>query len=165
MYRGAIFTLILVCACMNCFAIEADESITQFNVKCPAQKLGPVIDNSYHECHNRIIRSENNNSCERFLEIFKELMPKYDCARSFDISGAKKYVVPAIWLLGPGQFMDYHTLVHDLVFEKKYSGSEFAKARKDATALFFSEEFKHVLDAGGEVYEDEWKAHEEKNEK
>lgn len=73
---------------------------------------------------------------------------------------SQKYVVPAIWLLGDGQFADYHALIHDLAFNKMYSGREYTKARKEATALFFSKEFKKVLDAGGEEYEDEWNAHE-----
>lgn len=162
MYRRAIFALTLVCAGINCYATEVGESFTQFNVKCPAQKLGPLIDNYYHECHSRMIRNEYN-SCERFVAVFKELMPEYDCARVIDISGVKKYIVPAIWILGPGQFSDFHALVHDLVFKKMYSGREYAKARKEATALFFSEEFRSVLDAGGEVYEDEWSAHEKNN--
>ena len=162
MYRRAIIALTLVCAGMNCYAKKVDESITQFNVKCPAQELGPLIDNYYHECHNEMIRNEPN-SCERFVAVFKELMPEYDCARPFDISGINKYTVPAIWLLGPAKFSDYHALIHDLVFKIMYSGREWAKARKEATALFFSEEFRGVLDAGGEVYEDEWNAHEKNN--
>jgi hypothetical protein len=160
MYRRAIFALTLVCAGMNCYATEVDESSTQFNVKCPAQKLGPLIDNYYHECHNRM---NPDYSCERFVAVFKELMPEYDCARPGDISGVNKYAVPAIWLLGPAKFRSYHGLVHDLVFKKMYSGGEYAKARKEATAVFFSEEFRIVLDAGGEVYEDEWNAHEKSN--
>jgi hypothetical protein len=159
MYRKTIVVLIPLFAGMNCYATEAGKSITQFNVKCPAQKLGPLIDNYYHECHNGMIKNEYN-SCERYVEIFKELMPEYDCARPIDMSGDKKYVVPAIWLLGAGQFSDYHALIHDLVFKKMYSRGEYAKARKAATALFFSEEFRRVLDAGGEEYEDEWNAHE-----
>ncbi len=162
MYRGAVTALAFVFVGMNCYATEVDKSITHFNVKCPAQKLAPVIDNYYHECHSGMIRSEYN-SCERFVVLFKELMPEYDCARAIDMSGDKKYIVPAIWLLGPGQFSDYHALVHDLVFKKMYSGTEYAKARNEATALFFSKEFRSVLDAGGEVYEDEWNAHKKSN--
>lgn len=159
MHRRKIFVLTLMFAGMNCYATEASNSIKQFNSKCPAQKLGPFIDNYYHECHSGMTKNEYN-SCERFVEVFKELMPEYDCARAIDMSGVKKYIVPAIWLLGDGQFSDYHALVHDLVFKKMYSGSKYEKVRKEATALFFSEEFKSVLDAGGEEYEDEWNAHE-----
>ena len=159
MHRRALFVLILMCAGVNCYSTEEDESITQFNVTCPARKLGPSIDNYYHECHVRMIRGEPN-SCEMFVAVFKELMPEYDCARPVDISGVSKYTVPAIWLLGPAKFSDYHTLIHDLVFEKLYSSSEYAKARKEATELFFSKEFRRILDAGGEVYEDEWNSYE-----
>jgi hypothetical protein len=159
MSRRTIFMLMLIFAGTKCFASEVVGSGTQFNVKCPAQKLRPLIDNYYHECHSGMIKSEYN-SCVRFVETFKELMPEYDCARSIDMSGVKKYTVPAISLLGPGQFSDYHALVHDLVFKKIYSGPEYSKARKEATSLFFSEEFKKVLDAEGEEYEDEWEAHE-----
>ncbi len=31
-----------------------------------------------------------------------------------------------------------------------------------STALFLSSEFKKVLDASGEIYEDEWEAHDKK---
>jgi len=164
MYRKAVFALTLVCVGMNCDATEVGESITQFNVQCPAQRLGPSIDNYYHECHSGVVSIRNEyNSCERYLEVFKELMPEYDCARPIDMSGNKKYFVPAIWLLGPGQFSDYHALVHDLVFKKMYSRNDYAKARQEATTLFFSEEFRRVLDAEGEEYEDEWNAHDKTN--
>jgi hypothetical protein len=161
MYLKTIFVLTLMFLCVNCYATEVSDSITQFNAKCPAQKLGPIIDNYYHECHSGMIKNEYN-SCEKFIEVFKELMPEYDCARPIDLSGDKKYIVPAIWLLGDGKFSDYHTLIHDLVFKKMYSGLAYTKARKDATALFYSKTFKKVLDAGGEVYEDEWNAHDKK---
>jgi hypothetical protein len=164
MYYRAIFMLTLMFAVMNCCATEVSNSNTQFNVKCPDQKLGPLIDNYYHECHSGVIKNEYN-SCERFVAVFKELMPEYDCARPIDMSGDKKYFVPAIWLLGEGQFSDYHALIHDLVFKKMYSGGEYAKARKEAMALFFSEDFRRVLDAGGEVYEDEWNEHDKNKRK
>lgn len=157
-YTSWIFILMLMFSSMNCYATEVSNSKTQFNTKCPAQKLGPLIDNYYHECHSGMIKNEYN-SCERFVAVFKKLMPEYDCARPIDMSGGKKYFVPAIWLLGDGQFSDYHALIHDLVFKKMYSDSLYAKARKEATALFFSKEFRRVLDAGGEVYEDEWNEH------
>jgi len=162
MYKRTIVVLTLIFVSINCYATEAPESVTQFNINCPAKKLEPAIDNYYHECHSGMIRNEYN-SCEKFIEIFKELMPEFDCARPIDISGTKKYTVPAIWLLGDGQFSDYHALVHDLVFKKMYSGREYEKARKEATELFFSTNFKRVLDAGGEEYEDEWNAHEQKH--
>jgi hypothetical protein len=162
MYLRMIFALTLVCAGMNCYATEAGKSVTQFNAKCPVPKLGPLIDKYYHECHSGMIKNEYN-SCERYIEVFKELMPEYDCARAIDMSGVKTYIVPAIWLLGDGQFSDYHALIHDLVFKKMCSGREYAKARKEARALFFSEEFKIVLDTGGEEYEDEWNAREKNN--
>ena len=75
----------------------------------PPQKLGPLIDNYYHECHSGVVKNEYNR-CERFIKIFKELMPEYDCARPIDMSGEKKYVVPSLWLFGDGQFSDYHAL-------------------------------------------------------
>jgi len=162
MYRRAIFMLMLIFAATNCLATEVVGSGTQLNVKCPSQKLAPLIDNYYHECHSGMIRGEYN-SCERFVDVFKELMPEYDCARPIDMSGVKKYTVPAIWLLGSGQFSDYHALIHDLVFKKMYSFPEYSKAIKEAEALFFSEEFKKVLDAEGEEYEDEWGAHEKEH--
>ena len=159
MYRRTIFVLMLMLAGANCYAAKVSSSITQFNVQCPAQRLGPLIDNYYHECHSGMTRP-GYNSCERFVAVFEKLMPEYDCARPIDISEPTKYTVPAIWLLGNGQFSDYHALIHDLVFKKMYSGSEYANARRKAAALFFSEEFKRVLDAEGEEYEDEWDAHE-----
>lgn len=164
MYRRISLALTLVFVSMNCYATEAGKSVTQFNTKCPVQKLGALIDNYYHECHNGMIRQEYN-SCERYVEEFKQLMPEYDCARPIDMSGAKKHTVPAIWLLGDGQFADYHALIHDLVFKKMYSGHGFIKARKEAAAIFFSEQFKRVVDAEGEEYDDEWNAHENKIDK
>jgi hypothetical protein len=162
MYRRAITALLFMLVGINCYATQVSKSMTQFNIKCPAQRLGPVIDNYYHECRSGIVVRNKYNSCEKFIEVFKELMPEYDCARDFDITGEEKYIVPAIWLLGDEKFSDYHALVHDLVFEKMYSSKEFAEARKEASALFFSKEFRDVLDAGGEEYEDEWEAHEQK---
>ncbi len=161
MCRKTIIAAILTFISTVCGATEVGNNIKQFNIMCPAKKLGPIIDNFYHECHSGMIRNEYN-SCEKFISTFKELMPEYDCARNMDLSGTRKYNVPAIWLLGDGQFSDYHTLIHDMVFNKKYSIIEYAKARKDATALFFSSEFKKVLDASGEIYEDEWEAHDKK---
>ena len=143
----------------NCQAKEADQSLKQFNATCPAQQSAPIIDNFYHECHSGMIRNEYN-SCERFIALFKELMSEYDCARKIDMSGQKKYVVPALWLLSDGQFSDYHALIHALVFDKMYSIKEYANARNQAKSLFFSKEFQRVLDAGGEEYQDEWEAHE-----
>ncbi len=159
MHHRTILTLMIIFAGTQCLAAEAVDTSTQLNVTCPAQKLGPLIDNYYHECHSGMVKAEDN-SCERFVGTFKELMPEYDCARTTDMSVAETHTVPAIWLLGPGQFADYHTLVHDLVFNKMYSTPVYSKARKEAAALFFSEEFKRVVDAAGEEYADEWEAHE-----
>lgn len=156
-YRSIATILGLFCAFI-CNAAEVSQSVVQFNVKCPSQKLGLTIDNYYHECHSGMIKSQYN-SCEKFIAVFKELMPEYDCARPIDMSGDKKYTVPAIWLLGDGQFSDYHALVHELVFNKIYSTHDYENAKKAAEELFYGEEFKKVLDASGEEYVDEWNAY------
>jgi hypothetical protein len=57
MYLKTIFVLTLMFLCVNCYATEVSDSITQFNAKCPAQKLGPIIDNYYHEKEKKRVTS------------------------------------------------------------------------------------------------------------
>ena len=94
------------------------------NVECPAAKLGPVLDAAYHECSHGF----ENGSCDRFIETFARLLPKFDCQRSFDIAP-----VPAVWLLNDAAFEDYVHLLSKM------------KA-KPARKLFGSPEFRDVLD-------------------
>jgi hypothetical protein len=157
MLRGLLLTTLIFAISTFCFSAESVNDTDNFNVKCPAMKLSSTIDNYYHECHAAHLKPEYN-SCEKFVETFKILMPTADFARVIDLSGNPKYVVPALWLLGEAQFEDYFSLIHDLAFNSFYSTPFYLKAKNEATTLFFSDSFKEVLDAHGEEYEDEWAA-------
>jgi hypothetical protein len=124
----------------SAFASEAPREMNQFNVICPAPKLLPALDAAYHECS----KGFGNGSCERFVETFKQLIPEYDCQRSFD----KNYIVPAIWLAGSGALEDYIALLARMTSrkDKMFSDKWFRQATTDAKQLFGSEAFQSVLD-------------------
>ncbi len=90
------FLLLLLAVPCHLFAGEAPPGMTRFNVQCPTPRLLPVIDAAYHECNN----GYENGSCAKFVSLFVQLLPEYDCQRSFDHTPAKDYVVPAVWLTG-----------------------------------------------------------------
>ena len=113
----------------SALAAEAPLGMTEFNIVCPAKKLQPEFDAAYHDCNN----GYENGSCGRFVTLFRELLPGYDCQRSFDSTADKKYVVPAVWLLGDGALEDYVRLLSKL-------------KNTDAIELFASKEFRAVLD-------------------
>ena len=94
------------------------------NVACPAGRLLPGFDASYHECSNGF----QNGSCGKFVQTFTQLLPKFDCQRSFDTAP-----VPAIWLANDAAFEDYVRLLSKL-------------KQPDARRLFASPEFRAVLD-------------------
>jgi hypothetical protein len=97
---------------------------TGVNVECPATAPVPQLDVNYHECGHGF----KNGSCEKFVEVFKQLLPRFDCQRSFDTSP-----VPALWLANSAAVEDYvHLLSHLNIPTAKH--------------LFASSEFSAILD-------------------
>jgi hypothetical protein len=92
--------------------------------KCPAGRLLPEFDAAFHECG----RGFENGSCKRFVAIFRELLPKYDCRRSFDTDP-----VPAAWIANSAALEDYVKLLSEL-------------RTADARELFGSKAFREILD-------------------
>lgn len=56
---------------------------------CPAEKLCPKFIEQIDQCS----ANKKSKSCDQFVDTFKELVPRYDCKRSFDTAP-----VPAVWL-------------------------------------------------------------------
>jgi hypothetical protein len=107
------------------FADKAPAGMTQFNVTCPAKRLAPEIDRAFHQCNVGYA----DGSCERFVSLFRELLPVYDCQRPFDAT----YIVPAIWVVGDAEHEDYVRLL--------------ARMKQPfAQQLFASKEFRATLD-------------------
>jgi hypothetical protein len=97
---------------------------TGVNLECPAAALVPQLDANYHECGQGF----KNGSCEKFVGVFKQLLPRFDCQRSFDTSP-----VPALWLANSAAVEDYvHLLSHLNIPTAKH--------------LFASSEFRAILD-------------------
>ncbi len=136
---GAISLIVIFAVCFPVLASGAPPDRQEFNVTCPESKLLPVLDTAYHECNNGYA----NGSCERFVENFRLLMPKYDCQRSFDTSP-----VPAIWLAGPGALEDYVRLLWRMASskDKMFTHTLLQRAAAEGKKLFGCEEFRHVLD-------------------
>jgi hypothetical protein len=57
-------------------AEKAPAGMHEFNVNCPAAKLIPILDTAFHECNNGFVKE--GGSCQKFVEVFKHLMPVYD---------------------------------------------------------------------------------------
>jgi hypothetical protein len=94
------------------------------NVTCPASKLLPDLDANYHECSHGF----QNGSCNKFVQIIAQLLPKFDCQRPFDIAS-----VPALWIGNSAAFEDYVHLLSRL-------------KNPEAIKLFSSAQFRAVLD-------------------
>lgn len=107
---GAVILAVLI-------ADAASASMT-----CPVPTVLPILERSYDTCRR------SGRGCGLFLEAFVELIPRYDCQRSFDTSP-----VPAIWLAGDRQLERYVSLVAHL-------------RTRSARRLFGSAEFRSVLD-------------------
>jgi hypothetical protein len=147
----ATIVILLVTVSTPLIASEAPPDMQRFNVTCPASKLLPVLDQTYHECSNGFV----NGSCERFVETFRQLLPEYDCQRSFDATPTKKYIVPAIWLAGDGALDDYVRLLWRMSSskDKMFSSRWFQEASAEAKKLFGSNEFRNILDGAlAELY-------------
>lgn len=104
--------------------LAATSAADSANIACPANKVLPELDANYHECSHGF----ENGSCQRFVQLLKTLLPKFDCQRSFDTSP-----VPAVWLANDAAFEDYVNLLSRL-------------KDKDAKQLFASAAFRDTLD-------------------
>lgn len=114
------------------------------NLTCPAKKLLPQLDREYHECHGLYGGEE---SCLKFIEAYKKLLPKYDCAYIDDYGSAVS--VPAIFMTrSAGAFSDYTDLLMLLSLSKEYNFSEerMPKAVYEARMVFGSKQFRSILD-------------------
>jgi hypothetical protein len=129
LWRVALFLLPSLQA-STALAREAPAGMTQFNQTCPAERVAREFDRAYHQCRN----GYENGSCQRFVVLFKELLPEYDCQRPFDKANGKVYIVPAIWMLGDAEHEDYVELLSKM-------------KQPQAQALFASKEFRATLDA------------------
>jgi len=110
-----------------------------FNIYCPFKKLLPVVDSAYHSCSHGAM----DKSCQLFVETFEELIPKYDCKRSFDTQ-----TVPAIWLADRGYMTDFIDLLFKLAKgkDKVLSEKHFPIANYVAKQLLLDDKFKAILD-------------------
>jgi hypothetical protein len=114
----------------------------QFNVECPARRLCPDLDKYYQTC----ARTHASEACDSFVKIFRQLVPKYDCQRSFDHTPTKDYTVPAVWVCGEvlaarGERPIFEESIKLLQELRSY----------DARSFFGSAEFRSILD--GELAE------------
>ena len=125
MMRLAVAATIMVTSVM---AAEAPPGMTTFNRTCPAPKLLPELESAYGACVK-----QDAGACDRFVNVFRQLLPEYDCQRRFDATPKVNYIVPAIWLAGEPALHRYFKLLSTL------------KAPK-ARELFASAEFRAVLD-------------------
>jgi len=144
--------ILVLVASVPLLASEAPRDMRQFNVTCPASKLLPFLDANYHECGNGFV----NGSCEMFVDIFRELLPEYDCQRTCDSTPTKNYIVPAIWLAGDAALGDYIHLLWRMSSskDKLFTNKLFQNATDEAKKLFGSKEFRKILD--GSLAEEYW---------
>ena len=108
----------------------------QFNITCPAKQLQPELDAAYHDCSNDLGGSVK---CERFVEIYRKLLPKYDCQYTDD--NGIDWHVPALFMArSPGAVEDYTRLLWRLssLKDKKFSDNQFQNAVLEARNLFGS---------------------------
>jgi hypothetical protein len=100
--------------------------MTTFNQVCPAPRLLPRLEAEYQSCLR-----EQGAGCDAFVATYRELLPEYDCQRSFDATPRVNYIVPAIWL--SRDHAKYIALLSKLKSEP-------------ARELFASPEFRRTLD-------------------
>jgi hypothetical protein len=114
----------------------------QFNVECPAKRLCPDLEKFYQACS----LTHESEACDSFVKIFRQLVPRYDCQRSFDHTPTKDYTVPAVWvckeILAAGGKRP--------VFEESIKLLQNLRIN-DARSFFGSADFRSVLD--GELAE------------
>lgn len=120
---------VLLVSALPASAEKAPAEMSQFNITCPAKRLAPEIDRAFHQCNVGYA----DGSCERFISLFRQLLPVYDCQRSFDATPNENYIVPAIWLVGSAEHEDYVRLISRM-------------RQPFAQELFSSKEFRATLD-------------------
>lgn len=123
----------------------------QFNVECPAKRLCPDFEKYYQTCS----RDHASEACDSFVKIFHQLVPRYDCQRSFDHTPTKDYTVPAVWVCGEILAARGERPIFD------ESIKLLQKLRSnDARNFFASADFRSVLDGEfAETYmESSWRA-------
>ena len=136
---------LLVLVLCGCSSSEPDStgqtSPTATAPGCPFNKLFMRFDLAYHSCMNG--SSLKTGSCSTFVDLFGDLVPKYDCQRSFDTAP-----VPAIWLAEGGALEHYVRLLSRLALrnEKMFQYKWFDDASLQARTLFGSNDFRSVLD-------------------
>jgi len=116
------------------FVITKNAVASTETMECPAKSLLPKLDYAYHECSNGYA----NGSCDEFVRVFEELIPEYNCQRSFDNAP-----VPAIWLAGSAPLEDYIELIYHLAINKDgfYDYFKYDRAKSEAKRMFTSDEF------------------------
>ena len=114
----------------------------QFNVECPARRLCPDLDKYYQTCS----RTHASEACDSFVKIFRQLVPKYDCQRSFDHTPTKDYTVPAVWVCGE----ILAARGERPIFEESIKLLQELRSN-DARSFFGSADFRSILD--GELAE------------
>src|SRR5262245_51623857 len=131
----------LITLCLLPLALLPGNALAEgLNLRCPFNSTFQAFDLAYHSCSNGHVKEQG--SCGTFVELFRKLIPKYDCARSFDTGP-----VPAIWLAEDGAVEDYVRLLYVLAIRKKpYDSQWWDKSSADAKTLFGSPEFRTILD-------------------
>jgi hypothetical protein len=120
-----------------CLAFAHQAAAAQPNASCPAATVLPQLDAAYHACNNGYV----DGSCQRFIELFKQVTGRYDCQRSFDTSP-----VPAVWLAPRGALEDFVRLAWRLSSDPQFKDNLYKNARSEARIFFGSKEFQGVLD-------------------
>ena len=117
-------------------ADPAPEGMKEFNKRCPAEHLCPVLEKAYQDCKS----SKERTRCVEFVETMRKLSPLYDCQRSFDSTPTVNYIVPALWICG-----ETHRENDEPVTDQYL---EFLSKLRlpEARAYFASKEFRRVLD-------------------
>ena len=103
---------------------------------CPTKELCPLYSETLDKCE----KNNKSKSCSDFIDLYKKLVPKYDCKRSFD-----KEPVPAIWLCDEGTYASTGP------FERGVALLAKLKSKK-ARIFFGSPELRSTLD--GDVAEE-----------
>ncbi len=128
------FSLCLAIAANGNKAVSASG---QFNVECPAKRLCPDLEKYYQTCS----RDHASEACDYFVKIFRQLVPRYDCQRSFDHTPTKDYTVPAVWVCGEILAARYERPI----FEESIKLLQKLRSN-EARSFFGSVDFRSVLD-------------------
>lgn len=111
------------------FAKAAPLGMTQFNKSCPAPAECEKLREAQNQCRSKA--GEVHEACHEFIQIYRRLLPEYDCERPEDYNPQQPQVVPALWLCQN--------------FEEATQWLSQMKS-KGARRLFGSENFRRILD-------------------